>query len=89
MSQLALVWSAPFDPDRAPDNRHDWGRPHAMLPTNPECPKEWRCDTCGELATLSTFAEKWLFLRPQLATKPRGEWHYAEDSHPCEPREWQ
>lgn len=85
MSQLTLVWSAPFDPEREPDNRHPWGKFLAWGGRQ----TEWRCNVCGEQATVSACTGRWLFFRPQLAKPPRGPWHYDRQSHVCEPREWQ
>lgn len=82
-SQLAL-FAQQADQDRAPDTRHPWQR----IPAWGGRLTQWRCGTCGELATISDFTGDWLFLRPQLAKPPKGPWSYANESHGCERREW-
>jgi len=88
VNQLSLLELEPkrFDENRKPDNRHPW----LILRAWGGRPADWRCEVCGELATVNLYGDAWVFLRPQLAEphSPRG--HYDEQqSHDCEPRAWQ
>lgn len=88
--QLPLFEPSAIDPEREPDDRHEWESiPGTVgVRASETTHTRWRCNTCGELATVSAFTGKWLFLRPQLAKAPRGPWHYGNESHVCELRAW-
>lgn len=64
MNQLSLLDLEPkrFDENRKPDSRHPW----LILSAWGGRPTDWRCEACGELATVNLYGDAWVFLRPQL-----------------------